>query len=336
MSMKPEGSPSKMTIATTRFHICRAAAGAVASVTASLAVAQQVTITAAFPTPIPGWIVFASVMMLTVVALASLRHRLPKSFAHLRNWPLIVVVASISVASLVSAASSGKSATFGCTACAFTMTNNPATFGPVDWDTDIAVTNGLSDLVIASISATCPSYAPCTLAAPSSAVTSPPACTAGSALARNASCRVRIETHAGTSLFSSAAGKFVTNTSLGGPLTVSGQSSNSSFSRIAMELSGANTFTFRSLVTGKYFAVHPADSVVYADANDQPSATGWVVFALQKTAQSTATSVVILKDGPPGATVDTLQFDPGTNRLRVVALAIPAALGDPNSQFVIE
>ena len=81
----------------------------------------------------------------------------------------------------------------------------------------------------------------------------------------------------------------------------------------------------RNTGNGKYLRVEAMDSVVYADA-EEAAATHWVVFASDA---GPPTTLVFLRDGPPGVTVDALKYDSGTGKLTLVNAPVIDVVSDP-------
>ncbi len=154
------------------------------------ALAQSVTITQAGPiqAPIPAWAVGLVSLMLAALGYWALRTRLPKQLNRLRGWPLLAILSAGSLALVLSG--TWMSRVYANCACAFNITGNPTTVGPVALDHDIALTNVVGGtFTIGSVSADCTALsAVCNLISP----TLTPQCAPGLTLNPTGICYVKV------------------------------------------------------------------------------------------------------------------------------------------------
>ncbi|HYC56846.1 MAG TPA: hypothetical protein VEL28_18080 [Candidatus Binatia bacterium] len=129
-------------------------------------------------------------------------------------------------------------------------------------------------------------------------------------------------------------GQFVVVDEATGALTASADRDVLSSTRFEIVVVAAQTL-LQSIGNGRYLSGTPG-SPVLADAIDQASADGWVIFAMSPATTDAAAApldVIILRDGPASATVDAVRADPVTGVIGLVTMNVVDAISDPNLAF---
>jgi len=136
----------------------------------------------------------------------------------------------------------------------------------------------------------------------------------------------------GYAFFSVAAGYYVGATSDTGVLLVNQQYPAAALDYFELVHSPSVTL-LRNTGNGRYLRIDAGDSFAYADA-DEAAATQWVVFASAE--DGGGFGVFILRDGPPGPTVDALRYDSDTGRLKLDQVPVLDMFNDPAYAFRFE
>lgn len=326
--------------------------------------AQVVNIGSILAVPIPLWADGLIIMLLAGTGYWVLRNRLPSQIAHLRSWLLIVLVSASSLAVIASGSFIDRAYASICSACNFSITDTRNTFGPVDWDTDVTITNALNhQFTVDCVTTTCPSYAPCNLSTPDSAPTTPQ-CVPGLKLNPGGVCVVRVVTTAGFAILPNGGFAVLSSDATDCPslpsvdvnnnylsvnptsnaLTGTGSNPAWALNRYQPVQNNNNNWTLQSIGTGKYLKDHPAlggNSIPLLDSNNQPysiisaDGTGPDDAAELAIFVGDANQAFILKAGSVGADIDLLRFDSCNKKIYFVHTNTAAAISDSASFFNI-